>query len=302
MEDAHGLRVFLTVAGELSFTRAGEKMFLTQSGVSHQVAKLEASLGTRLLIRQGRNITLTPAGKALQVHARRVFIALEDAESAVRLAASPDAGRLRIGASATACQYIVPEALREFRESFPDFSLHITPGDAPEITQGILDGELDLGIIIRRDRQPKLKYHDLFTDEIGFLLNPLHPSAKKGKVDREQLMDQRMILYSRTSTTFRMIEQYFVRMRVPLRDYIELGSIEAIKELVKLGLGASLTARWIARPEIESGSLVWLHIAGAHMKRVWTIATHIDRELNIAEQTFVGLCKDIGSQIARQSR
>ena len=69
-------------------------------------------------------------------HARRVFVALENAVAATRQASDPDSGLLRIGASITACQYIVPEALREFRESFPAYSLRITPGDGPLVTQG----------------------------------------------------------------------------------------------------------------------------------------------------------------------
>ena len=79
----------------------------------------------------------------------------------------------------------------------------------------------------------------------------------------------------------------------PLRDPIELGSMEAIKELVKLGLGVSIVAQWIARAEINERSLVWLHLPGGQLKRTWCIAAAAGRKLSVAEQTFVGLCQNV---------
>ena len=298
----HQLRVFTAVADNLSFTRAAEVLFMTQSGVSHQVARLEQAIGTKLFDRQARTVALTRAGRTLRDHARRLFAAMEDAIAATREAADSDSGTLRIGASITACQYIVPEALREFRESFPHYSLRITPGDGPLVTQGLLDGALDLGIVVRHQRQPKLKYVELFTDTLGFIVSPLHKWARTGKVDRRELSQQRMILYNRQSTTFRLVEQYFVRARAELRDWIELGSIEAIKELVKLGLGVSVAGQWTTRNEVRDGSLVWLSMPGASLRRSWMISHAAGRKLSLAEQTFVGLCQSAGSVIARERR
>jgi len=296
MEDVHQLRVFAAVAEHLSFTRAAEVMFLTQSAVSHQIARLEQSLGAPLFDRDGRKVKLTPAGRTLLHQARRVFAALEDARAAVQASARPDSGRLRIGASSTSCQFIIPEALREFRESFPSYSLMIWSGDSPQITEKLLDGTLDLGIVVRTDRTSKLNFQELFTDDLGFLVSPLHPWAKSGKVDRRQLPEQQMILYSRNSASFRLVERYFVRLHVPLRDWIELGSMDAIKELVKLGLGVSIVARWIADAEIRERSLVWLPLHGANMRRTWYMASP-KRQLSLAEQTFIGLCRSVGANL-----
>lgn len=294
MEDVHQLKVFAAVAENLSFTRAANALYLTQSAVSHQVAKLEHSLGARLFDREGRRIKLTDAGRTLFQHARRVFAALEDARVAVQVSAQPDAGRLRIGASSTSCQFLIPEALREFRESFPAYSLMIWSGDSPQISEKLLDGSLDLGIVVRTDRHSKLIHHELFSDELGFLVSPLHPWAKAGAVDRRQLREQQMILYSRNSATFRLVERYLVRLRAPLRDWIELGSMEAIKELIKLGLGISVVAKWVARNEIQERSLVWLPAPGQPVRRTWFIASP-RRQLSLAEETFVGLCRSTGA-------
>lgn len=296
MENVHQLKVFLAVAETLSFTRAAERVFLTQSAVSHQMANLERELGVELVERRGRTVSLTAAGRALQQHARRVFAALSEATLAAQHAAKPGLGTLRIGASSTACQYIIPEALREFRESFPGYSLSILPGDSPSQLELLLDGTIDLAIMIRPERQRKAVFHDLFTDELRLMVSPLHPWAKAGKADKRQLADQQLVLYSRTSATSRMVERYFNKLQAPLRDWIELGDFGAIKELVKLGLGISVSAEWVAQPEIDEGSLVLLPLPGARLRRSWCIATTTGRKLSVAEQTFIGLCQAVAAK------
>ena len=156
--------------------------------------------------------------------------------------------------------------------------------------------------MIRLDRGAKLDHKPLFTDELGFLVSRLHPWAIAGKVDRRQIGQERLILYTRNSATFRLVERYYIRMRTELRDWIELGSMEAIKELVKLGLGVSIVGRWIAQPELEAKSLVWLPLPGGSIKRNWTIATTAGRKLTVAEQTFVGLCQSVGAEIENRTR
>src|SRR2546423_4756873 len=123
MEDVHQLRVFAAVAENLSFSRAAQVLFMTQSGVSHQIQRLEKSVGTRLLDRNARNVSLTRAGRVLLEHARRVFVAMEDAVVATRQASNPDSGVLRIGPAMPACQRILPPALPEFPASLPPYAL-----------------------------------------------------------------------------------------------------------------------------------------------------------------------------------
>lgn len=298
MEDVQSLRVFQAVAQNLSFTRAAEGLFLTQSAVSHQIARLERELGTPLFERLGRRVELTAAGQALQRHCARVFAVLEEARLAVKQAARPDAGSLRIGASATACQFIIPEALREFRECFPAWSLSITPGDSFEVAQKLIDGALDVALMIRPERGPKLDYHPLFEDDMGLVINSAHRLATATRIGRDELANEKFVLYTRGSASWRLIERQFARIQLPLQDAIELGSVEAIKELVKLGLGVTVLAPWVCREETEAGSLVWRPIRGIRLRRRWCISTAPGRRLSIAEQTFVNLCKSAAESIA----
>jgi LysR family transcriptional regulator, low CO2-responsive transcriptional regulator len=298
MLDVQQLTVFMAVAEKLSFTRAAEGLFLTQSAVSHQIANLERRMGCELFTRQGRSVALTPAGHEMAFQARRVFAALGETEVAVRQAARPEQGRLRIGASTTACQFIIPEALREFRECFPEYSLSVVPGDSPAMVDAVLNDHVDLALLIKPERQRKLTFHDLFDDELQFLVSPLHPWAKAGGVDRRRLGEEPMVLYGRGSATYRLVENYMARLGTPLRNPIELPDIGAIKELVKLGLGVSVTAEWVARPEVAQKSLALLPVPVGKLRRKWCVATLAGRRLSVAEQTFLGLCQNVAGQLA----
>lgn len=297
LDDVHQLRIFEAVAQQLSFTKAAQVLHLTQSAVSHQIAALEQELGGALFQRQGRTIALTPAGEALLRQTRRVLSVLQEAKSAVHEAFRPGSGNIRIGAPATACQFIFPAAVREFRASYPDFQLSITPADSPQATQLLIDGAIDIGIVICGPKSRQLVYDPLLVDELGFLVNPLHPWAKRGKVDRAQLDQQHYVLYSRQSTTFHIVEAYLSRAGAVLRNWTELGSIEAIKELVKLGLGVSVSARWSARREIHEGQLVWLKPPGGRIACTWCAAWRANRNRRAAEHTFCSLCRSSAQEI-----
>jgi DNA-binding transcriptional LysR family regulator len=226
-----------------------------------------------------------------------VLAALDETAVAVRQAARPGQGRLRIGASTTACQFIIPEVLREFRECFPDYSLAVVPGDSPAMVEALLNEDVDLALLIKPERQRKLTFHDLFEDDLQILASPLHPWAKAGRVDRRQLGDEPMVLYARGSATYRLVENYLSKLGVPLRNPIELPDIGAIKELVKLGLGVSVTAEWVARPEVAQKSLALLPMPVGKLRRKWCVASLAGRTLSVAEQTFLGLCQDVAGQL-----
>ncbi len=141
----------------------------------------------------------------------------------------------------------------------------------------------------------------IFTDDLGILVSALHPWARAGKVDRHEILNQHFVLYTRTSATFKIFERHLLRIQTPLRKFTELGSMEAIKELVKLGLGISVVAPWIAAPELADGSLVWLKMPGPPLRRNWCLGCRAGRRMTIAEQTFLGLCRTTSQNLTLTS-
>ncbi len=288
--DSRQVRMFCVLARTGSFTQTAREVHVTQSGVSHAMKALERDVGCRLLDRLGKKVVLTQAGEQLLHHATKILHEMESAREALAHLGKWGRGRLRIGASTTACQHIIPSVMREFKESFPDHVVTIEPGDTPDLVSSLLRQRIDLALSLEPANEPQLEFHPLFTDELHFIVGAMHPWARTEHVERADIPRQNYILYSKNSITFRLIEQYFRREEMTLNTVMELGSMEATKELVKLGIGISILAPWIARKELEDGSLVALPLGRRKLERRWGILHWKGRRLSLAEETFVGLC------------
>ncbi len=289
--DSRQLRAFCVLARTGSFTQAARELHVTQSGVSHAMKALERDVACRLFAKVGKKFALTQAGEQLLQHAERILQEMTSAREALGQLGKWGRGRLRLGASTTACQHILPAVLREFKESFPEHNITIEPGDTPALVTLLLQQRVDLGLGLEMERDPQLDFHPLFTDELQFIVGAQHPWAGAGRVDRAEIPRQNYILYNKTSITFQLIELYFRREEMTLNTVIELGSMETIKELVKLGLGVSIVSPWIARKEIEEGSMMSLPLGRRRLRRCWGILHCRGKRLNLAEETFVGLCE-----------
>ncbi len=290
--DSRQLHAFSALARRGSFTLAAKDLFLTQSAVSHAIKALEDDVGCRLLDRVGRRVLLTQAGEQFLRHAEKILREMESARSGLEDLTKWGHGRLRVGASTTACQHVLPTVLREFRQSYPKCVIRIEPGDHSQQLDLLRSGHIDLAIIIEPPGAAlsEFVFVPLFQDELRFLAAPLHPWAKLGRAPREAIESETLVLYNKTSHTFRLVNEYFREDKITLTNFIELGSMEAIKELVKIGIGVGVLAPWIARPELESGSLVSLPLGPRKLRRRWGVAHLKGRRLALAEETFVGLC------------
>lgn len=289
--DSRQLRAFRVLARTGSFTQTARELHLTQSGVSHSMKALETEIGCRLLDRLGKKIVLTQAGEQLLQHTEKILSEMENARESLGHLGKWGKGRLRLGASTTACQHIIPPVLREFKESFPAYAISIDPNDTRGMVSALLQHRIDLALSLDPGSEPQLEFHPLFTDELFFLVGAQHPWALAGHVPRLEIPRQSFILYSKNSVTFRLVEDYFRRDEMVLNTVIEVGSMEATKELVKLGLGVSILAKWVARKEIEEGSLVVLPLGRRKLPRRWGILRWRGRRLSLAEETFIGLCE-----------
>ena len=289
--DSRQLRAFRVLARTGSFTQTARELHLTQSGISHSMKALETETGCRLLDRLGKKVVLTQAGEQLLQHAEKILSEMESAREALKQLGKWGRGRLRLGASTTACQHLIPPVLREFKESFPEHTITLEPGDTPQLVGSLLKQRIDLALTLEAEKEPQLEFHPLFSDELHFIVSARHPWAQAGRVEREEIPRQSYILYSKHSVTFRLIEDYFRRKEMVLNSILEVGSMEATKELVKLGLGISVLAPWVAQKEIEEGSLVALPLGRKKLARRWGILHWRGKRLNLAEETFIGLCE-----------
>jgi LysR family transcriptional regulator, low CO2-responsive transcriptional regulator len=301
--DSRQLHAFAALARRGSFTLAAKDLFLTQSAVSYAIKALEDDLGTRLVDRVGRRVMLTQSGERFLRHTEKILREMEAARVGLDHLSTWGHSRLRVGASETACQHILPTVLREFRQRFPQCEIRIEPGDHGHQLDLLRAGQVDLALVIEPacGVQEEFIFVPLFRDEVRFLVAPMHPWAKLPRPSREQIANETVIMYIKSSFTSRLVADYFREEKITLLNVIELGSMEAIKELVKIGLGAGLLAPWIVKEELASGALVALPLGPRKLRRRWGVAHLKGRRLVLAEETFVGLCDSVADGLGLKS-
>jgi DNA-binding transcriptional LysR family regulator len=157
-------------------------------------------------------------------------------------------------------------------------------------------GTLDLGLCLKPRDVSRLDCHELFEDELVFLTSPLH-RWRKEPPKLKDFAAETYIISSRNSSTFEYIREYFQKLGTRPRAFIELGNTEAIKELVKLGLGVAMVAPWTARSEIRNGTLAALPLPRAKVKRQWVVAHLRKKPVTLAERTFMVLCEEVGREL-----
>ena len=194
--------------------------------------------------------------------------------------------------SPTACQYILPNVLREFKESFPQCVIHIEPGDTPVALELLHNHRIDLALALEPRNLGPLEFRPLFRDQLQFLVSSLHDWAKNRRVERGNIVDQRFILYNRTSYMADLIETYFRNEGIVLPTFIELGNMEAIKELVKLGLGISLLPLWSVSEDARRGSLCILRLANRQLFSVTGVLYRKSAYLPTAVRALLGVAQD----------
>ncbi|MGJ8652567.1 MAG: LysR family transcriptional regulator [Opitutaceae bacterium] len=293
--DSRQLLAFCTLVQTGSFTETARILNLTQSAISHSIKNLETELRCQLVTRTGRKINITDDGDDLYKDAQNILNQMQDARSRIQDRANWGRGRLRIGASTTACQYILPIVLREFNECFPDCMLNITPADTPDLLEMVRCHEIDIAIIVDPSGANDVEIKPLFRDELILVTSPIHDFAQNGTAKMNKVAQERLVLYNKTSQTFKKIEDFFRQSKLGLHNYIELGSMEAIKELVKINYGVSFLASWIVEKEINIGSLAHISTGSRKVTRQWGICYAKDKKLSITEETFLGICESVAS-------
>lgn len=294
--DSRQLRAFTVLAREASFTQAGRALHLTQSAISHAIRALEEDLGCQLFHRHGKRVLLTHHGRELLRHAEAIQSQMAQARASLGALDRNPRGHLRIGCTPAASQYILPTVLREFKDSFPLYSISVVPGETPQTVERLEAGSLDLGVCLKPRDASRLDCNALFEDELVFLISPMHPWREEPPKTRD-FPAETYIISSRNSSTFDFILEYFHKLGVRPRSFIELGNTEAIKELVKLGLGVAMVAPWTARDEIKSKELCVLPLPRAKVKRQWVVAHLKEKPVTLAERTFMALCEEVGADL-----
>ncbi|MBU2862685.1 LysR family transcriptional regulator [Reinekea forsetii] len=240
--DLHSLEAFLAVAETGSFSRAGEKLFLTQPAISKRVSNLEQQLATPLFDRIGRDVYLTEAGKLLQTRATRIVNDIKDAQQTVVQLNEDHVTELSMASSHHIGLHYLGPILKQFSAAHPDAQLDVHFLESEQAIDALLKRDIELALTtIPSPLNKALIGKTLWTDTLHFVVAKDHPLAQRqGKLRLNQLASVRAILPDKQTTTFQIIEQTFQNHHIPLNRVLTVNYLETIKELVTHGLGWSL--------------------------------------------------------------
>jgi len=287
--DISALQAFIAVAESGSFSRAGERIFLTQPAISKRIAALEQDIGARLFDRVGRKIHLTPAGEALLLRTRAVLSELEDIKRDITNLSGTIAGELSVATSHHIGLHRLPGPLKRFHETYTQVRLNLHFMDSEKACNAVARGELELAVVtLPPSADPPLRVEKIWDDPLDIVVSRSHPLAQEKRVQASMLLDYPAILPGLGTYTREIILNSFG----PLRDKIQVGMatnyLEVLKMLAAIGLG------WSALPRtmIDEGLKV-VQIEKREIRRELGIVTHERRTLSNAGQAMIKIIRDM---------
>jgi len=285
----HQLRVFLAIADAGNFARGAEALRLSQPTVSQHIAALEGELGVSLLDRSRRGVTLTEAGKLLRRHARQVVGAMAAAQQAVERFRGLEETPLRVGVSTIPGTYLVPRAMPALFARHPGLRLILLQGDSRETLDRIAADDVELGLVGSRFEQRGLAYTPLASDTIRLVVAPDHRWAQVKAIALADLAGEPLILRESGSGTGKTVGEALRKAGLDLSTLqvrAEVGSTEALKAAVAVGVGAAFLSEWACREEVKRGALAAVAVEGLVVERSFYLVQRAARTLSPAATAF----------------
>ena len=259
---------------------------------------LESDIGCRLFDRVGKKAQLTPAGEHFLHHAERILREMSVARESIQLRSTWGQGRFRVGATLTACQFILPEVMPSLKKDFPQTPVTIEACDVNEALELLDHDRIDVALVIEPLAQHEHRFDPIFQDELHLVVSPKHPWAKPGTSLRGDLSKENLLVSRRASLTFQLIEDYLRREQISFQSVMEFGSLEVIKAFTKLQIGVSILPEWVVRKEVAAGELVLRPLGKRRLRRNWGMLQLKTRANTLVEETFARLCTQAAETFA----
>ena len=262
------LRLVVAIAETGSVTRAGERLYLTQSALSHQLKDIESRLNARLFHRVGKRMVPTTAGDQLLRSASQVLDIVGRTEQDIKRTATGSEGRLRISTQCNTCYHWLPALLKAFRVAHPGVDVHVDASATPDPVRFLLDGRLDVAIVSDRIHDRRLVERPLFDDDLVVITAPTHAWAAQRYVSAQDFANETLFIYppKEDSTVYQRV---LVDAGVTPKGLQQVQLTEAIIELVKADLGVAVMARWAVEPHVRSGSIRAIRLTRKGYRRQW---------------------------------
>ncbi len=279
------LKVFHTLARELSVTRTAEALHLTPPAVSIQVKQLTEAVGQPLIEQIGRRIHLTAAGERVAAACRDLFERLEYLEQELAMLQGVEHGRVKV-AIITTSKYFVPGLLGRFCTRHPHIDVSLYVGNRDQILERIRNNEDDLYILGRPPKELPVTAEVFADNPLVVVAAPDHPLAAERGIPPERICREPFLLREPGSGTRLAVLDFFRRHRLEPQVHMELGSNEAIKQCVMAGLGVAVLSHLNVRQDQEAGRIAVLDVEGFPLRRHWYLIQLKDKQLLPSARAF----------------
>nr|WP_318379090.1 LysR family transcriptional regulator [uncultured Enterobacter sp.] len=285
------LTTFRLVISRGTFSGAAEVLGLSQPAVSLQIRQLEQALQVRLIERTSRGIKPTPAGITLCEHCIKIDAAVGAAVESVSLHSDDITGTVTVGTGATACIHLLPPLLQELRQTHPLLKVDVRTGNTSDIVRGVEENRIDIGLVTLPAAGKCLSVTSLGTEEFVIILEKDPAEQNIKPLSADDLLSLPLIIFEPGSGTRSLIDEWFRDAGQVARPVMELGSIEAIKRMVRAGLGYSIVPRMsVESPEARRGLSVYSMAPALHR----TLGTVI-REDRIVSRSIKAVLKRLSA-------
>jgi DNA-binding transcriptional LysR family regulator len=252
------LYVFLTVATRLSFSKATEELHITQPAITRHIQQMEGHFGQKLFERKGNSIELTKAGEVLMGHAQGIFRLHKALDYDMNALIDKTEGELRIAASTTIAQYLLPEVLAKFHKKFPKIKLTLLSANTENVERYVLQQQVEIGFIEGQSKNRELYYQSFLKDEIVLVVAKGHSLYNASSITLETLKNLPLVLREEGSGALEFI-LHALRANgiseVDLKIEMRLGSSESIKSYLKDGQSVAFISINTIVDELKSGEL-----------------------------------------------
>lgn len=270
------LKVFFTVANRLSFTKAATELFITQPAISKHIQELEEQYKIKLFERNGSKISLTNAGEVLLKHTKNIFEVYREIDFDMSALINQQKGLLRIGASTTISQYIIPPILARFHQKLQDIKVNLLNGNTEQIEKALLNKEIEIGIVEGQSKNQSIKYTEFLKDELVLVCNSSNPLINKEQVTVEDLKDLRFVTREQGSGTLEVIEYALKPFGINLSQLkieMQLGSPESIKSYLMNSDCVAFISIHAIEKELKNDELLILDVDNLVIERFFYIIT-----------------------------
>jgi len=248
------VEAFVEVARQGTVSRAAEQLFVSQPALSARVHALESELGSALFARTRRGMRLTDAGRAFLPHAERALETLDSGARQLAELRTGASGVLVLGAPPNVGTYVLPVVLKRFSAAHPGIHLAVKTGHSEEVLELVLRGDVQVGLV-RAMRHPDIDVVPVYEDGLVLVVPPGHRFGATAPIVLDDLADETLILYDRTSSYTDVIGALLRTAGVTPRGRMELDNFESTKKMVAQGLGVAFLPRTAVADELARGAL-----------------------------------------------